>query len=73
MLDVTAEGFSSIVPVENAEGKQAKKKYLLKLIFNLIHSKLTIFEIKNFQMLQVVDSNLDFKIGKVIKDLPIKI
>merc|ERR1719460_2093025 len=39
MLDVTAEGFSSIVPVENAEGKQ---------------------------MLQVVDSNLDFKIGKVI-------
>jgi hypothetical protein len=39
MLDVTAEGFSSIVPVETAEGKQ---------------------------MLQVVDSNLDFKIGKVI-------
>jgi len=39
MLDVTAEGFSSIVPVENTEGKQ---------------------------MLQVVDSNLDFKIGKVI-------
>ena len=73
MLDVTAEGFSSIVPVENAEGKQAKKKYLLKLIFNLIHSKLTIFKIQNFQMLQVVDSNLDFKIGKVIKDLQIKI
>jgi len=39
MIDVTAEGFSSIVPVEDAEGKQ---------------------------MLQVVDSNLDFKIGKVI-------
>ena len=73
MLDVTAEGFSSIVPVENAEGKQAKKKYLLKQIFNFIHSKLTIFKIQNFQMLQVVDSNLDFKIGKVIKDLQIKI
>jgi len=39
MIDVTAEGFSSIVPVENEEGKQ---------------------------VLQVVDSNLDFKIGKVI-------
>ena len=25
MLDVTAEGFSSIVPVENAEGKQVNK------------------------------------------------
>jgi len=39
MIDVTAEGFSSIVPVENEDGKQ---------------------------VLQVVDSNLDFKIGKVI-------
>merc|ERR1719431_29613 len=39
MFDVTAEGFSSILPVENPEGKQ---------------------------VLQVVDSNLDFKIGKVI-------
>jgi len=39
MFDVTAEGFSSILPVENSEGKQ---------------------------VLQVVDSNLDFKIGKVI-------
>ena len=28
---------------------------------------------QNFQMLQVVDSNLDFKIGKVIKDLKNKI
>ena len=32
MLDVTAEGFSSIVPVENAEGKQVWKplKAILK-------------------------------------------
>lgn len=39
MLDVTAEGFSSILPVEGTQGGQ---------------------------VLQVADSNLDFKIGKVI-------
>ena len=55
MLDVTAEGFSSIVPVENAEGKQVGDRNTFSML-TIVIVKVTIQTKVGDKFYQTIDS-----------------